>query len=114
MEYFLEKIVSRQTINAGLCASEGLGLSDEIDQAQRLIKVRNFGQVSNRIKRSKVHGIGIHRELFWKVTITGLHSVQSNTPLLAKVSRNGFADCSLWVQILPRLLGFVHTWNPKV
>jgi hypothetical protein len=32
--YFLDKVVTSQTINAGWCTSGGLGLSDNIDQAQ--------------------------------------------------------------------------------
>jgi hypothetical protein len=41
--YFLNKAVARQTVNAGWCTSGGLGPSDNIDQAQSRTKLRNFG-----------------------------------------------------------------------
>jgi hypothetical protein len=60
----LEEDFARKTTNTGWCASGGLGPS-----------------VATRAKTRKEAGIGIHRDIFWKVTRTGLHSIQSKHTL---------------------------------
>jgi hypothetical protein len=54
--YFLDKVIASQTINAGYCASGGLGPSNKIDQAQSRTKLRNFGRAATRTKRRKASG----------------------------------------------------------
>ena len=61
--YVLNEFVARQTINAGKCASGGLGPSDKINQAQSRTKLRNFGWADTRTKTRTSSGTGIHRNL---------------------------------------------------
>jgi hypothetical protein len=61
--YFLNKVVARHNINAGYCASRGLGPRDKIDQVQTWTKLCNFGWAATRTKTHKVAGIRIHSHM---------------------------------------------------
>jgi hypothetical protein len=78
--YFLNKVVTRQTINAGWCASGGLGPSDKIDQEQSRTNSATSGELLPELKHVK--------QLALDYTSTGIFSGKSQELDLTLFSLN--------------------------